>query len=35
MGGEIVFRKTDMLVSIGGIVPKNESITRYDWGGYV
>ena len=34
MGGEIVFRKTDMIVSIGGIVPTAET-TRYDWGGYV
>jgi len=35
MGGEIVFRKTDMIVSLGGTMPTNESITRFDWGGYI
>lgn len=35
MGGEIVFRKTDMLVSIGGVMPIQPSHSRYDWGGYV
>jgi len=34
MGGEIVFRKTDMIVSIGGVVPTAKT-SRYDWGGYV
>lgn len=35
MGGEIIFRKTDMIVSLGGTMPTNESITRFDWGGYI
>ena len=34
MGGVIVFRKTDMIVSVGGVMPTAET-TRYDWGGYV
>jgi len=34
IGGEIIFRKTDMIISNGGVFKNNKHVGRFGWGDY-